>query len=278
MRSRSSPLAVAAAALIACALPRPAAADAQADAAMKDVATATKAVQSLTADVTMSIEMAGRGQKLSVDGSVQLKRPNLALIKLGAPFSATVACDGKTLYNVSATGYTKATADPQGKNIDAMVAIPVNMFFDQNNLGFTKLADSKTQLLPPVTLDGQSYRVVSATGTKPATYTMKLFISPDNVVTRVAVQISAGGQEEHLTADLKNVKLNQQLSDTVFAYTPPANIQQASAQSDDYSSKLVGVGKDAPNFTIPTPTGGQVSLTEATRGNKAVIVNFWFYG
>jgi len=224
----------------------------------------------------MTVEVNGSAQKLSVDGSVQLKHPNLALIKLGAPFSATIASDGKTLYTVSAAGYNKSPADPEGKNIDAMVAIPVNMFFDSNNLGFTKIADATAQLLQPVTLDGTSYRVISITGTKPFTFTMKLFVSPDNVVTRMAAQISSSGQQQHLTAELHNVKLNQPLADTVFAYTPPANVQQA--QVPDYEGKLVAVGKEAPNFTIPTPTGGQVSLAEAARGNKAVIVNFWFYG
>jgi thiol-disulfide isomerase/thioredoxin len=39
------------------------------------------------------------------------------------------------------------------------------------------------------------------------------------------------------------------------------------------------VGKPAPDFTLPAAGagGGQVSLKDALKGRKAVVVNFWFY-
>lgn len=58
----------------------------------------------------------------------------------------------------------------------------------------------------------------------------------------------------------------------VLAAAPAPRVQE-----DDFEAKLVAIGKRAPSFTIPTPTGGLVSLANATRGSKAVIVNFWFH-
>lgn len=40
---------------------------------------------------------------------------------------------------------------------------------------------------------------------------------------------------------------------------------------------LLAPGKAAPAFTLSNPVGGQVSLSKALAGKKAVLVNFWFY-
>ncbi len=41
---------------------------------------------------------------------------------------------------------------------------------------------------------------------------------------------------------------------------------------------LALIGRSAPDFILPTPDGGQISLSNALRGKKALLVNFWFYG
>lgn len=38
------------------------------------------------------------------------------------------------------------------------------------------------------------------------------------------------------------------------------------------------VSRPAPDFSLPTPSGGTVSLKDALKGRKALLVNFWFYG
>lgn len=37
------------------------------------------------------------------------------------------------------------------------------------------------------------------------------------------------------------------------------------------------VGEAAPGFNLPLLAGGQLTLQDALRGNKALLVNFWFY-
>lgn len=41
---------------------------------------------------------------------------------------------------------------------------------------------------------------------------------------------------------------------------------------------LLPLGRQAPLFTLPTPTGGEISLSAALQGKKALLINFWFYG
>jgi tetratricopeptide (TPR) repeat protein len=38
------------------------------------------------------------------------------------------------------------------------------------------------------------------------------------------------------------------------------------------------VGKPAPPFSLPTPGGEPIVLSEALQGKKALLINFWFYG
>ena len=37
------------------------------------------------------------------------------------------------------------------------------------------------------------------------------------------------------------------------------------------------VGKAAPDFNLPLSRGGRLSLGDALKGKKAVLLNFWFY-
>jgi hypothetical protein len=48
-------------------------------------------------------------------------------------------------------------------------------------------------------------------------------------------------------------------------------------QYPQFEAKLLPAGKVAPDFNLPMLRGGQLSLTDARRGKKAVLVNFWFY-
>lgn len=46
----------------------------------------------------------------------------------------------------------------------------------------------------------------------------------------------------------------------------------------DLGGELLPVGTTAPAFTLPTPFSGRTSLDDALRGNKALILSFWFIG
>lgn len=46
----------------------------------------------------------------------------------------------------------------------------------------------------------------------------------------------------------------------------------------DLGGELLPVGATAPTFTLPTPSGEKVSLDDALKGNKALILSFWFIG
>ena len=73
------------------------------------------------------------------------------------------------------------------------------------------------------------------------------------------------------TSKLTNLKFDVPKTAADFKYTGPA------AQEDPLEAALLPVGKDAPDFNLPTATGDKLGLSDARKGKKATLVNFWFY-
>ncbi|MEP0766021.1 MAG: hypothetical protein HRF45_05695 [Fimbriimonadia bacterium] len=74
----------------------------------------------------------------------------------------------------------------------------------------------------------------------------------------------------------KDLKLDAPMKPEQFAWKPPGDAKPYEAPN--YEAKLLAVGSQAPEFKLKTPSGGELSLAEAIKGNKATLVNFWFYG
>jgi hypothetical protein len=49
-------------------------------------------------------------------------------------------------------------------------------------------------------------------------------------------------------------------------------------QMPDFYKSLLKVGDPAPEFALNMPDGKTMSLKEALKGQKALLLNFWFYG
>src|SRR5579884_413264 len=140
-------------------------------------------------------------------------------------------------------------------------AFPVSMFFNPEFTGLANnLADYKMRVADKETIGGKECQVIEATAEKPISHTIKLYVSPAKLVTRSTIDLKQGQDTIKLTADLSNVQVDQPL------------------KQEDMEASLVAVGKEAPKFSLPTPTGGHVALTDALKDKKAVLVNFWFYG
>jgi outer membrane lipoprotein-sorting protein len=253
----------------------PVRADARADALLKEVARAERSTRTLSADLVMS--QSAQGQTIKVTGKVRLKKPNLARIVYGPPLSQTIASDGKTVWALmtASNQYTQQPVDAKGSAIQTFLAVPITLFFDPASLGpLGKVAQAHTRYVGQERIGGQSFQVVELTNSQPFAYKLKLYVGSDRLVRRAALAVPQGKQTTHLTAALSNVRTDLPLATASFAFQPPKTAQ--AAQESDDASKLIPVGKQAPQFSLPTPTGGHVALAEALKGKKAVLVNFWF--
>jgi peroxiredoxin/outer membrane lipoprotein-sorting protein len=73
----------------------------------------------------------------------------------------------------------------------------------------------------------------------------------------------------------EDLNLNASLGTADFSWTPPAGAVDL-ATKKPRPSPFLKVGEAAPLGSLKTPDGRPMSLEEALRGKKALLVNFWF--
>ena len=76
---------------------------------------------------------------MKMAAAVKLKKPNLARIEFSPrqQFAKAIASDGKNLFTLMPNNqYQKSAVDAQGKNIEALWAAPISMFFSGRFAGF----------------------------------------------------------------------------------------------------------------------------------------------
>lgn len=256
-------------------------ADQKADALLRQVAAKTKATKTLSADLQMTMRPpTGQGQTVKSAGSVRLMKPNYARITLtGGPLAQTIASDGKSLYLLNpGNQYQKRDADPQGRNISALWALPIAYFFNPTLDSFAPFGrdpDTKVRYAGRQTVGGAAMDLVALTGDKPMPHTITLFIGPDKLFHRVRVDLKQGSETARYEAAFTNLRAGKPLTAASFAYTPPKTAKLH--EPPDLNAKLVPVGSKAPAFDLPTPAGGKLALENTLKDKKAVLVNFWFY-
>ncbi len=256
-------------------------ADAKADALLAKAKAAYQSAKSLTAILSTTMTQSGRNSTQT--GTLQLRKPNLARIELTAPRKMSVMSDGKNVYMLMADNqYIKQAVGASGiGQAESLGGLPGALFFGHDSYGFGSLSDTSVTKTygGKETVAGRSYDVVKISGKAPFAHTMKLYIDASGLIARSAAEVSVQGQKLEQASDWKNQKLNGVPAATSFAVALPKNAKPfKQPEQSDYAAKLVAVGKTAPVFAVPSPTGGSVSLAESTSDHKAVLVNFWFHG
>jgi hypothetical protein len=139
--------------------------------------------------------------------------------------------------------------------------------------------NAKAALAASATVDGKSYRLVKFTQSEPQPATLVLYIGDSNLIDRLILTVKSSAATMRETVALANVVLDTPMASATFAYSPPAGATAiAESTADPASANLLPAGAGAPDFTLPTPAGGHVSLAQVADGKRAVMVNFWFHG
>ncbi|HXG24256.1 MAG TPA: DUF2092 domain-containing protein [Chthonomonadales bacterium] len=252
-------------------------ADAKADAVLKEVLAAYKAAKTMTSDVQY-VQKQGEKVLMKESGTLKVMKPNLLLLQMGGKIGQTIASDGASMwiYMQQQNQYMKRGADPQGKGIFPLPLVQV--FFQPTAESLTLMGEMKsvsTRVLGNRTIDGKIYRVLELSGAGPGT--LRYFVGPDNLIHHMTVTMTSGSNTMVTEFSLPNLKVGVDLTASAFAFKPPEGATEFNPNAS-MEAGLPPIGKEAPDFTLPTPTGGRVSLSEALKGKKALLVNFWFYG
>ena len=259
----------------------PARADEKADALLAKAKAAYKAATSLTA--TLSSSMSHGTQKFTQSGTLQLRKPNLARIELTAPQKTSVLSDGNNVYILMPDNqYIKQRAVQSGLGrAESLGGLLTALFFGHDSYGFGSLSGVGVvkKYGGKETVGGVQYDVVALTVKTPVAHTLKIYIGADGLIGQSVAEITAQDNKLQQVSEWKGQRLNGVPATTSFAVVLPKNATLfKQPEQPDYTAKFVAVGKTAPVFAVPSPTGGSVSLADSAADHKAVLVNFWFYG
>lgn len=250
--------------------------------------------------------------------SLRLMKPNLALVHFaGNPMLDTVASDGTSVFvlhpggkrfdnisrkivDISAT-YTKENVDTRGANVQA--DIPQVALFFTGEISILKLAegkvlatykgkqtvnDSECEVIEFSYALGHSTAIKGLVRDEADTHrqTTEVYSNAEHMVLRVRTVMADPMGERELLWDFKQLKSNRSLEAKDFAYQFPKDAvlfhppteDQLKQETDRNEQSLLAIGKAAPLFTLKTPDGGEITLSELLKGRKAVLINFWFNG
>jgi thiol-disulfide isomerase/thioredoxin len=101
----------------------------------------------------------------------------------------------------------------------------------------------------------------------------KLYIGSDNIVHRALIQVEYDKSHWEQDSVLRNIKINPPFTPAQFAYTPPPGTKERKDAPPAPEIPLLKNGTKAPDFTVLTPTGKPVKLSDYL--GKVVVLDFW---
>ncbi len=250
-------------------------AEEQAETLVQQFAGAELKTRAFSADIELTYRNA-EGMHRNV-GTLKLMKPNYALINLKGDYPVEVlASDGKSVFIVAdPTKYKQQKSDPRGANIDSpWFGMPFRYFFTQSINPFGPDPDTTAIIhyTGEETIQGEVFKVLVVNGKKPMPYTARYYFGRDNLMHRSAVDFGMPPKQTSFTATLTNIRTNSKMAVADFRFSPPKN----ATLDEGFEDKMLALGRDAPDFSLPTPTGRKQSLTKIIKGKKATLINFWF--
>ncbi|HLI76150.1 MAG TPA: TlpA disulfide reductase family protein [Acidobacteriaceae bacterium] len=202
-------------------------------------------------------------------------RPNYADIRLTGDYPVReLVLSGVERYQLDDKHTFKRTkAQSNGADADdPWWGLPYRFFFTQNTNPFGSVPDPNATLKSIRLADGQES--VERHGTAPMDYTAKLLFDKQGVLVRSEVDFgdpAKGGGV--FMAELQNVKVNEPMKASSFAFVPPPG---AVADVADPTEALLALGAKVKDFSLPLAGGSSVRSASARRSGKTLLLNFWY--
>jgi outer membrane lipoprotein-sorting protein len=176
---------------------------------------------------TLHADLEGSVGAARFSGTVLLRRPNLARVEIKGDEELgefLVIANGKEIfvYFPGANGYTRARAEPNGRNIHTFIAEPVDYFFRPDEIG-TSPEGGRSRYAGTESIDGVQYEVIEVVGSSPRNERTRYFISPQDhlVHERVTTARRKDGSTTKSRIRLRNVRSNTSIDGSMFGWAPP---------------------------------------------------------
>ncbi len=255
-----------------------------ADALLERCIEAERRGQSLQADYRR--ETRSGGSVTVLQGTFQLRKPNLALIRLrGAMPDEQMIYRSDALnfvsYRPAKNDYFSRPSDASGRDVQTTGCVEAAAFFDPSLLKVYRRQGERIAIAGAHKIDGEpcSDLVISG-GRGSATY--HLFIGPDGLLRGMRTELGAG-----LTIDSRVTRhrANAPIPQAVFAWRPPTSAKPSPGSicrlpiSDELlDPALTEVGRAAPNFPLSSVGSEAAGFSGFLRKHRLVMLNFWGFG
>jgi peroxiredoxin/outer membrane lipoprotein-sorting protein len=237
---------------------------------LKQVADTYRAMHTLSADFAVHQNIPGMGV-VAATGTVKAEKPNRYVIDCSGMPPMRMVSDGKTaLFVVKPNlAYSVMPASGQSMNLSVTAVAPLTLFFNQKKL---LAPDTLTKYFGTEVWESATCDVVEQTVGRT---TMRFYITPGHLVTRIKVHLEMGGQRQDVDAVMRHIRVNAPVTAADLDTTPPQGARPFEMPLP--GGKPLQVGEQAPDFTLPRPGQGRIVLSDVLKGRKATIVTFWFY-
>jgi peroxiredoxin len=257
--------------------------DPRADALLAKVAARYKQLKTLSGTVVTS--SAASETPNATKSRFFLEKPNkMQMIQDGPDGRLTLIADGVNLWSQTdpvkpmlGARFRKEQADPIGYRY-YIYGLPTGLrqFFDSRPELFTCSSRDVIypQLLAPETIDGKKYQVVEMSAVDPAPSVTRLYIGDDMLIHRWSRAKSfESGSKAATVSTVEGMTVDATPPKDAYAYTPPAG--EKVFVGLPYKGEELKIGSKAPDFTLPNPKGGEVSLSKLQGQKKVVLLHFF---
>jgi outer membrane lipoprotein-sorting protein len=263
--------------LVATMSAKPTAADEKGSAVLKEAFKKLGEAKTMTADVSAVMDAPGAPAPMKLKGTVAAMKPNFFRWDMQGPGAQSFYADGKSyyIYISQINQYVKQALAAKPTELPGMWEGEVDAFFGgEKNAEKVEAMLTGSEKVGEVDCDVVKVEIKDPDRT--ATYSIG---KSDRLIYKAVLMFPLGnGRTATQTNTLSNIKLNVKKKAADFEFKPPAGAKLFERpQENDFEASLLPVGKPAPDFELPTPTGGRLSLSDARKGKKAVLINFWFY-
>lgn len=211
---------------------------------------------------------------------VEFRRPNLFIIdseEQGQRYRSL--SNGKQLYSIGKDAYAVSDIDPKARDFhwyhDDLLHLLVTSSFTE---AIEAPQPPKLRMLPAVIWKGKPYRVIEAKveGGYPIVY--RLYVGADGLVHRIVHTEANYGRPLTIDSSAPVISPMPPKEARAFVFVPTATMKRRNDTMPLRSGEFPPIqpGAVATDFALPTPKGPRLSLAEAMKGRRAVLLNFWF--
>lgn len=247
----------------------PAPDDANAAKVLREVVKTYAAMKTFAGEFVVSQQVPGT-PKFEMTGTFRAKKPNLYMIDSEGVMPIRFVSDGKSVLTFikPQKAYTLVPADDLAMSQTVTALPPLTIFFNQHKL---VAPNTPTRYLGVAKWDGEMCERVEQ---KAGSTTMVYTISAKRIILRMVVHVAQGGQSIDVNAVLKHVRVDVPMALANFSVQPPKGAVMVEMPRP--GGTPLTVGQVAPDFSLPRPSSGKVTLSEVVKAHKAVLVTFWF--